>query len=434
MSVLRAASAIAEVSARHRGEHVLGLAFARVAARDAHALAGRRRIDVEAVLQGKPRDRIGFRRMEGAGAAVVRHAEQRRVGETAAADRARRFQQHAFAARGHDPARRRDAGRAGAYDHDVGAGPRVAGYRFFLLGRAERRARGNGARGGEERSARQFGHGWRRPRHNCAGHCPILICARKPPRQDAPCWVKCAEAMLDAAFKALAQMFSPSFRRILLKSMGIALLLIVVAAIGLHRALVWFTEGGQVWLQSTLGLTTTTPLTVLSWVLSVAAALGIVAGSIFLMPAVSGLMAGFFADEVAEEVERRYYPGDPPGHALPMVPAVWQGVQTALLAVARLSDRDAVAAARGLWRRDLLPRDRVPARPRIFPARRHALPSARRGEETAQGQPEHGVPRRTVRGGVRVDPDPQSGDAAVRHRVHGAHAQAAVGTAVVSRR
>ena len=29
--------------------------------------------------------------------------------------------------------------------------------------------------------------------------------------------------------------------------------------------------------------------------------------------------------------------------------------------------------------------------------------------------------------GVRVDPDPQSGDAAVRHGVHGAHAQALAG-------
>jgi len=139
--------------------------------------------------------------------------------------------------------------------------------------------------------------------------------------------------MLDAAFKALAQMFSPPFRKILLKSAAIALLLIIVVAIGLHRVLVWFTESGQVWLQTTLGPTATTPLTVLSWMLSIIAALGIIAGSVFLMPAVTGLMASLFADDIAEQVERRYYPGDPPGHALPMVPAVWQGIQTALLAV-----------------------------------------------------------------------------------------------------
>jgi uncharacterized protein involved in cysteine biosynthesis len=139
--------------------------------------------------------------------------------------------------------------------------------------------------------------------------------------------------MLDAAVKALTQMFSPSFRRILLKSAGIALLLIVVAAIGLHRVLVWFTESGQNWVETTFGLTTTAPLQVLSWVLSVAAALGVVAGSVFLMPAVTGLLAGFFADEVAEEVERRYYPGDLPGHALPVAAAMIQGIKTALLAI-----------------------------------------------------------------------------------------------------
>ena len=139
--------------------------------------------------------------------------------------------------------------------------------------------------------------------------------------------------MFAAAVKALTQMFSPPFRKILLKSAGIALLLIVVAAICLHRALVWFTESGQVWIQDAFSLTTTTPFTVLSWILSIAAALGVIAGSIFLMPAVTGLMASFFADEIAEEVERRYYPADPPGHALPLLPAVLQGVQTALLAV-----------------------------------------------------------------------------------------------------
>jgi uncharacterized protein involved in cysteine biosynthesis len=139
--------------------------------------------------------------------------------------------------------------------------------------------------------------------------------------------------MLDAAVKALTQMFSPSFRRVLLKSAGIALLLIIVAAIGLHRVLVWFTESGQSWVETTFGLTTTAPLQVLSWVLSVAAALGVVAGSVFLMPAVTGLLAGFFADEVAEAVERRYYPGDPPGHALPVAAAMFQGIKTALLAI-----------------------------------------------------------------------------------------------------
>jgi CysZ protein len=139
--------------------------------------------------------------------------------------------------------------------------------------------------------------------------------------------------MIDAAAKAFAQMFTAPFRKVLLKSAGLALLLIVLAALALNRVLTWMVQWGQGWLEQTIGFSSNVPVSVLVWLLTVAAGLGIVAGSIFLMPAVTGLLAGFFADEIAEEVERRYYPDDPPGHALPLLPAVWQGVKTALLAI-----------------------------------------------------------------------------------------------------
>lgn len=139
--------------------------------------------------------------------------------------------------------------------------------------------------------------------------------------------------MLNAAVKALAQMFTPPFRRVLLKSAGIALLLIVLAAIGLHRLLTWGVAAGQSWAESSIGLTSNVPASVLAWVLSVAAGLGLIAGSIFLMPAVTGLLAGFFADEIAETVEREHYPDEVPGHPLPFMPAIWNSVRTALLAI-----------------------------------------------------------------------------------------------------
>ena len=41
--------------------------------------------------------------------------------------------------------------------------------------------------------------------------------------------------MLDAAVKALAQMFSPPFRMVLAKSIGLALILIILFGIGLHQ-------------------------------------------------------------------------------------------------------------------------------------------------------------------------------------------------------
>jgi CysZ protein len=52
-----------------------------------------------------------------------------------------------------------------------------------------------------------------------------------------------------------------------------------------------------------------------------------------LMPAVTALVASFFADQIAAEVERVHYPDDPPGVALPLWRAMLQGGKTALLAV-----------------------------------------------------------------------------------------------------
>jgi uncharacterized protein involved in cysteine biosynthesis len=139
--------------------------------------------------------------------------------------------------------------------------------------------------------------------------------------------------MLDAAFKALKQMFSLPFRRVLWKSMGFALILIVIVGIGLHRVLVWLAGTVQDWAEQTLGFTTNMPVTVLAWILSVATGLGIVAGSIFLMPAVTALVGSFYVDDIAAEVERTHYPEDPDGTALPLWRALAEGVKTALLAI-----------------------------------------------------------------------------------------------------
>jgi CysZ protein len=137
--------------------------------------------------------------------------------------------------------------------------------------------------------------------------------------------------MLDAAVKALSQMFSPPFRTVLLKSIGLALLLIVLIGFGLYRALIWATALGETWAQTTLGVTSTV-LTILAWIISVITALGVIVGSVFLMPAVTALVASFFADDIAVEVERTYYPNEPVGTALPLPRALLQGARTALFA------------------------------------------------------------------------------------------------------
>ena len=139
--------------------------------------------------------------------------------------------------------------------------------------------------------------------------------------------------MLDAALRALSQMLSPPFRAILLKSVGFALVLIFIIGFGLHRLLVWFADAGEVWAESMLGAGAHTVLTVVAWIVSIAAGLGIVVGSIFLMPAVTALVASFFVDDIALEVERRDYPDEPTGTPLPLMLSIWVGIRAALLSI-----------------------------------------------------------------------------------------------------
>jgi CysZ protein len=139
--------------------------------------------------------------------------------------------------------------------------------------------------------------------------------------------------MLDAAIKALAQILSPPMRSILWRSVGLALVLITVLAIGLQRLLSWFAIYGEEWAEAMLGSGFHTPLNVLAWIVSIAAGLGVVLGGIFLMPAITSLVASVFVDEVADHVELEHYPAERPGVALPLGLAMREGVKTALLTI-----------------------------------------------------------------------------------------------------
>jgi uncharacterized protein involved in cysteine biosynthesis len=139
--------------------------------------------------------------------------------------------------------------------------------------------------------------------------------------------------MLDAAVKALSQILSPPMRSILWRSIGLALVLIVVLAVGLQRLLSWFAVYGEDWAEAMLGPVFHTPLNVLAWIVSIAAGLGVVFGAVFLMPAITSLVASVFVDEVADHVEREHYPAERPGTALPLGLAMTEGVKTASLTI-----------------------------------------------------------------------------------------------------
>jgi CysZ protein len=139
--------------------------------------------------------------------------------------------------------------------------------------------------------------------------------------------------MFGAAAKALAQMFTPPFRAVLMKSIGLAILVLIIFGIGLHRLLGWLAGIGEGYLEGVAGQGMATPLHALLWVLAIMAGFGLAAGAVFLMPAVTSFVASFFSDEIAAEVEHMHYPVDPPGVPISLTRATIEGVKTGLLAL-----------------------------------------------------------------------------------------------------
>ena len=109
--------------------------------------------------------------------------------------------------------------------------------------------------------------------------------------------------MLDAAVQALSQMFSPPFRTVLLKSIGLAIALIIIIGIGLDRLLVWLLAAAWGRPRTRRALR---PCAAGSSRLGARDRDGLRhrPRRIFLMPAVTALVASFFVDEIADEVER----------------------------------------------------------------------------------------------------------------------------------
>jgi CysZ protein len=139
--------------------------------------------------------------------------------------------------------------------------------------------------------------------------------------------------MIDAFVKALSQMFTPALRRVLVKAVALALIVIVFIGILMQRLLATWADAGANWAEQASGVAPHAAWAALAWLLSVIAALGIITGALFLMPAVTAFVGSFFVDEVAEAVEREYYPTHPVGRALPFFRALLEGIKVAALAV-----------------------------------------------------------------------------------------------------
>ncbi len=112
--------------------------------------------------------------------------------------------------------------------------------------------------------------------------------------------------MLAAAGQAFQELFTPPFRAVLLKCVGftVALMALLIAII------VW----GFGYFATLPGWAETT----IQWL----GGLGLVVGSIFLIPPVTSLIAGLYLDEIATVVEQEHFPADPPGRELPPLQSI----------------------------------------------------------------------------------------------------------------
>ncbi len=125
-------------------------------------------------------------------------------------------------------------------------------------------------------------------------------------------------AMLFAAiFDSIAQIFTPPFRRVFWKTLGLTLLLLVFVFVAIERLLVHFLVLPSSWL--TLSLT-------------VLAGTALVVGFAYAVTPVSFIVGGFFFDELAEIVEKEIDPVHP-GRAPAFAEVARVAVQFAALAL-----------------------------------------------------------------------------------------------------
>jgi CysZ protein len=122
-----------------------------------------------------------------------------------------------------------------------------------------------------------------------------------------------ASMILDAARAAAGQLFSPEFRSVFIKTIGLTLLALAALWFGLKELFDWL---ALPWIDALLpGLPGWAGW--LGFLAALAAGLGLALGLALLIAPVTAIVAGLFLDDVAETVERTAYPLDPPGRAVP---------------------------------------------------------------------------------------------------------------------
>jgi len=130
--------------------------------------------------------------------------------------------------------------------------------------------------------------------------------------------------ILDAARLSLANLLASETRGVFWKVLGLTVLALILIWFGLREtfiALVW------PWLQGAVMPDLPQWAGWLTFVFGIVASLGLALGLALLLAPVTAIIAGFFLDDVAEVIEKRDYPGESPGVALPLGPAIMGSIK-----------------------------------------------------------------------------------------------------------
>jgi len=124
--------------------------------------------------------------------------------------------------------------------------------------------------------------------------------------------------IIDAARLALVNLFAAETRAVFWKVLGLTLVVLVGLWFGLRSLFIAF---ALPWIDAFLpGIPDWAGW--LSFVFAIFAGIGLALALALLISPVTALIAGLFLDDVAEAVEKRDYPADPPGRALPLFEAL----------------------------------------------------------------------------------------------------------------
>lgn len=122
--------------------------------------------------------------------------------------------------------------------------------------------------------------------------------------------------MITAFSKTVEQLFTPPFRSVLFKSLGLVIAIFFLIGAGLQAFIASLPAMPYPWLDEiAAGL----------------AGFGILVSMWFLIVPVTALVAGLFLDEIAAAVEAEYYRSDPPGREQPFLATLTYAVRFALV-------------------------------------------------------------------------------------------------------